>query len=223
MTKINTEMMPGRKRNRPIKDYTGIRFGRLTATCLVQRDPKGADHVWRFHCDCGMEKIANIRNVRSGRTTSCGCAFIEMVVARNTTHGLSKAHRREYRSWKDMRARCSNPNDSDYPDYGARGIRVCDRWSDFAVFLADMGHRPAGHTLDRIDVNGGYEPGNCRWADHKVQANNKRSNMRLTINGVTKTLQGWSDHHGVGRSTVRWRLSQGWPLERVFSQDDYRR
>lgn len=223
MLKVYTETPEGRVRNRPIKDCTGMRFGRLVALSLVQRDPKWQGHRWLFRCDCGAEKVASIKTVTSGHTSSCGCLATQVLVSRNATHGLSRDHRREYRSWKDMRARCANTNDSDYADYGGRGIRVCERWNDFAAFLADMGSRPAGKTLDRIDVNGGYEPGNCRWASAGVQANNKRSNLRLSIDGVSRTLQEWSDMHGVGRSTVRWRLRQGWPLDRVFSKEDHRR
>lgn len=222
MDVIETPKLPGRQRNRPIKDYAGHRFGRLTATQLVER-MESRDHRWAFLCDCGNEKIASIRSVRSGNTSSCGCRHKEQLVARNATHGLSKVQPGAYRSWKDMRARCSNPGDSDFVDYGGRGIRVCAEWDDFAVFFADMGPRPKGRTLDRIDVNGGYQPSNCRWATSKTQANNKRSNARLTIAGETKTLQEWSEYHGLERTTVRWRLAQGWALERVFSKEDFRR
>ena len=122
-----------------------------------------------------------------------------------------------------MRARCRNPNDTSFRDYGGRGIRVCDRWEDFASFFEDMGERPEGMTIDRIDVNGHYEPGNCRWADDITQANNKRSNVRITRDGVSKTLQEWADATGIKRETIRWRLRQGWPIDRVFSHDDFRK
>jgi len=217
-----TEKPPGRQRNRPLKDYTGERFGRLVAIRFISRDLKYNGHKWLFACDCGEERIINIRSVTGGHTQSCGCLFSEIMVARNTTHGLSKANQREYRSWKDMRARCRNPNDTDWHLYGERGIRVCERWDDFANFLADMGRRPKAYTLDRIDTNGNYEPSNCRWATSKTQANNKRSNVCITVDGDTRTAQAWSDYYGIKRETVLWRLKQGWPVEKVLSRKDYR-
>lgn len=121
-----------------------------------------------------------------------------------------------------MRSRCRNPNDSDYADYGGRGIAVCDRWQAFAAFYDDMGDRPAGFTLDRIDVNGNYEPTNCRWAGAQQQANNKRSNRAIEIGGVSQTLQQWCDQFGVEPSKARYRLRQGWALDQVFSLGDFR-
>lgn len=142
--------------------------------------------------------------------------------ARNTKHGLSRTERATYRSWKDLRARCQNPNDSDYKDYGGRGITFDPRWEDFAVFFAEMGRRPEGMSLDRIDVNGNYEAGNCRWATAMTQANNKRSNHRIEWNGRSQTLMEWSRETGVDQSKARYRLKQNWPLEAVFSREDFR-
>lgn len=213
-----------RKRNRPLKNYAGDRFGRLTAVRMVERDvSKAGNHLWLFRCDCGNEKQTRIRYVTSGHTTSCGCAFRELMVERNTTHGLSRKQPYEYRSWKDMRGRCLNPNDSDFKDYGGRGITVCERWNDFAAFFEDMGPRQHGETIDRIDVNGNYEPGNCRWAPAGIQSRNKRNNHRLTINGETLTLAEWCRHFGIEPSKVRYRLKQGFPVEEAFSSEDHRR
>lgn len=221
---IRVEKPAGRLINRALKDYAGVRFGRLVALSLVERDQtKENNHQWRFRCDCGTEKTIRIKLVRAGKTSSCGCLFSEMMATRNTTHGLSGANRSEYRSWKDMRSRCFNPNNSDFKDYGGRGITVCERWNDFSLFLEDMGEKPAGHTIDRIRVNEGYSPDNCRWATTTVQANNKRSNHVVTMNGETKTLQQWSDLFGLDSSKVRYRLAQGWPLDRVFGSGDGRR
>jgi hypothetical protein len=222
MPHLVTEKLPGRQRNRRLKDYAGQRFGMLVALALVEREPKENNHLWRFRCDCGNEKDCRIKVVRSGHATSCGCRLSAMVSERNATHGLSRKHPREYRTWKDMRGRCNTPGNTDFPDYGGRGIKVCDQWSEFAVFLSDMGERPSGKTIDRIDVNGDYEPGNCRWADGHVQANNRRSNHNITIGGVTRTLQQWCDLHGVEPSKARWRISQGWAQDRIFSKDDFR-
>jgi hypothetical protein len=218
---LHTDKIPCRQRNRPLKDYTGQKFGKLTALSLVERRADN-NHIWRFSCECGNQKDAGIKNVKSGHTTSCGCVFRSMMVKRNTKHGLSRQLASTYRSWKDMRSRCLNPRDFDYADYGARGIGVCERWSDFAAFVADMGKRPKGKTLDRIDVNGHYEPGNCRWADAKQQANNKRSNHTIKFNGETKTLAQWCEQFSVEPSKVRYRIKAGWSLERIFSLKDGR-
>ena len=219
---IQTVKPDGRVRNRGLKDYAGIRFDRLTAVELVSRENKYNDHEWRFVCDCGNSVVLRIKSVRSGHTGSCGCKAKELLSARNTTHGLSKVRREEYRSWKDMRGRCNNLGDSDYKDYGGRGIAVCREWESFDRFFSDMGEKPKGATLDRIDVNGNYEARNCRWATAKEQANNKRTNVYICIGGVEKTLQEWSDVYGVRRETARWRMKQGWPIESVFSKADYR-
>lgn len=218
---IKTEKMPGRQRNRPIKDHTGIVYGMLTAVHLVERR-EDKRHKWLFKCECGNEATISVNSVVSGHTKSCGCLLQEVLLKRNTTHGVTQVNKREYRSWKDMRARCNNPRDSDYKDYGGRGIKYCERWNDFSLFLLDMGDRPAGFTLDRIDVNGDYGPDNCRWASDKTQANNKRNNRFVEIDGVTKTLQEWSDIYGIDRSKVRYRLNQGWPVEKAFSYEDFR-
>ena len=207
-------------RNRRIKDYAGERFGRLTVLGVIERDREWNNHLMEVRCDCGVTARKRIKLMRSGHTASCGCLASEITAARNATHGLSRDHRREYRSWKDMRARCNNPSDSDYADYGGRGIAVCDRWADFAAFYEDMGDRPEGMTLDRIDVNGNYEPQNCRWASSKTQANNKRTNHIIEIDGESRTLQAWCDQHGVEPSKVRYRLSVGLtPIEALTSGD----
>jgi hypothetical protein len=112
-----------------------------------------------------------------------------------------------------MKTRCNNPNFVGHKDYGGRGITYCDRWEDFVSFFEDMGERPEGTSLDRIDNNGNYEPGNCRWATQVVQHNNKRSNQRITVNGFTRTAAHWARLLGVDRHVVLERLKLGWPEE----------
>lgn len=219
---IATEKLEGRKRNRSIKDYSGMRWGRLTAVALALRS-ETRDHKWRFACDCGGEIVTNIKLVKAGKTSSCGCLFREMMAARNTTHGLSSVHQDEYRIWKNMRARCQSPTNKSFPDYGGRGIAVCERWQDFANFIADMGPRPSGASLDRVDVNSGYGPENCRWVGAVEQANNKRNNRVIEWGGVAKTLQQWCAEYGVEPSKVRYRLSQGMTLEAALTSGDLRR
>lgn len=202
------------RNKRPLKDYSGRRYGRLVALY-----PSAITGKWIWKCDCGSLAVKSVKSVRDGNTRSCGCLFTESLVNRNTTHGLSKAHPRTYRSWKDMRSRCYNPNNTEFHNYGGRGITVCEKWASFAQFFADMGDRPEGLTIERRDVNCDYEPNNCEWATPEVQSNNKRNTVRLTINGETKSLAMWCKHYGVEQSKAGYRLKHG--LD-PFSNEDFR-
>lgn len=115
-----------------------------------------------------------------------------------------------YWLWSRMISRCGNPKYKDYPNYGGRGIRVCERWKDFASFYADMGEKPPGMSIDRIENDGHYEPGNCRWATPIEQSNNRRSNHRVTINGVTQTISQWARQYNLHRHTLYGRIKYGW-------------
>jgi hypothetical protein len=121
-----------------------------------------------------------------------------------------------YYCWATMKQRCKNPRASKYGFYGARGVTYCDRWEKFANFIADMGPRPPGTTLDRIDSNGNYEPGNCRWANHEEQHNNTRRNVFVEFGGKNLTLSQWSRLTGVPKPTLARRAKDGWPPERMF-------
>lgn len=159
-----------------IKDITGQRFGKLTAVALVGRIEGRT--VWRFRCDCGSSYEGRSGHVHDGRVSSCGCAKVEARRARPDWHGLTNSA--EHRCWTNMLTRCCNANSQDWENYGGRGIQVCERWLDFKSFHADMGQKPsASHSIDRIDVNGNYEPGNCRWATPKEQRANQRPIERL--------------------------------------------
>ena len=138
------------------------------------------------------------------------------LAARNFRHGHHGT--RTYKSWDKMMRRCLNTRNIGYKNYGGRGVTVCERWKTFSNFMKDMGPRPSIHySIDRFpDANGNYEPGNCRWATSKQQANNRRSNRLITINGVTKTLAKWASRSPVSYAAIHMRLRSGWPIEKAL-------
>ena len=204
-----------------LKDISGQQFGRLT---VIERrgSTKHSDATWRCRCECGNEAVVIGRCLISGRTRSCGCLRREMAAnLSKPTHGMTST--KLFRVWGNMRERCSRPRHKSFDSYGGRGITVCAEWqNDFKAFYdwaMANGYRD-GLTIDRIDTNGNYEPSNCRWATQKEQQNNRRSNRRITYNGETMTTQQWSERLDIHVDTIRWRLSHGWPLERVFSKGE---
>ena len=139
---------------------------------------------------------------------------------RSATHGHGRrgAQTQEFRTWISMRRRCNDPDYRAYPNYGGRGITVCERWQSFQAFLDDMGPSPSPkHTLDRLNGDESYSPSNCRWATRIEQNNNRRNNLLLTVNGRTQTVAEWSREIGIGQATLKWRIRQKWPAERVIS------
>lgn len=190
-----------------IQDMAGRRFAQLVAIRVAGKASSG-DLKWEFRCDCGMVFVANGYYARCGKIINCPeCAKARSRSA-SVTHGLTETP--EYRLWTDIQSRCHNPRSTAYANYGGRGIVVCDRWrQSFEAFFADMGKRPPGLTIERENTNGNYEPGNCRWATPLEQANNKRNNIRICLDGVTKTLMQWSREFGVSSHAVRFRLRAG--------------
>lgn len=158
-------------------DLTGRTFGRLVALHAVP----GKRLRWLCLCNCGVEKLIEGSSLRSGRTESCGCLHVEVSAEASRTHGLRKTP--TYFAWVNMRNRCERSTNEHYDRYGGRGIVVCERWKKFENFLADMGLKPAGLTLDRVNNDGNYEPGNVQWASRSEQAQN-RSSSSVTIQQV---------------------------------------
>lgn len=197
----------GRKRI----DITGKRFGRWTV--LHPTDLRsGSDYKWRCLCDCGNEKLVSSSSLKEGSSKSCGCFLVE----KNTRHGLRGT--RVYSIWAAILQRCNNPNNNGYPNYGGRGVKVCERWMKFENFYADMGANPGGMTVDRIDNDGDYCPENCRWATQKEQVQNRRNTRLFTYKDVSMVLDDWARKIGIKRSTLSMRIySYGWSIEKALT------
>lgn len=195
-------------------DLVGLRFGLLTVLSPVEREgEKFSD--WLCHCACGKECSKPSVCLRDGRATHCGCV--------RKVAGLLKAEfSAEYKSWQSLRGRCLNPKDDHFEQYGGAGITVCERWAgrnSFVLFLADMGPKPSPEcTVDRKENSLGYSPENCRWATPLQQGNNRRNNIRVTIDGVTKTVAQWARHKGIQPSVVNKRRRRGWDSVRAISE-----
>ncbi len=201
-----------------LKSYSvnirGQKFGRLTA--LEPFANARRTLYWLCECDCGVTKLVQGTKLRSGHTKSCGCLRGEVVSGANTTHGLSAS--RTYEVYSGMKKRCLNQNSKSYADYGARGIKICDRWlHSFENFLADMGERPEGHTLERDNNDGPYSPENCRWATRQEQACNTRRNRFITFQGLTLTVDAWERRLRLRPNSVGQRLRRGWDAERALT------
>jgi hypothetical protein len=164
--------------------------------------------MWLFRCDCGKETVAQVSNVVRGSTKSCGGHHHRHAGKRRTG---------EYNAWQNMLRRCRDERAPCYGNYGGRGICVCERWNVFENFLADMGPRPSPqHSIDRINNEGNYEPSNCRWATRAEQANNTRTNRRLTALGRTETMETWARLFSMNSVTLLKRLESGLWTERAL-------
>jgi hypothetical protein len=198
-------------------DLTGKRFGRLL---VIQRVFTGKPPTfWLCRCDCGTEKQVRYFDLKSGHTSSCGCYRRDFPVIQKTKHGHANARgcSSTYSSWLNMKNRCDNQQGQDYHHYGGRGIAYEPRWADFENFLADMGVKPKGLTLERVDNSRGYSKENCKWATRKDQSRNRRDNVRLTYKGETRVIGEWSEILGISKSAIRSRLAYGWSVEEALS------
>lgn len=201
------------------QDLSGKRFGRWLVVDRAE-NRCGRSH-WNCVCKCGATASVAACSLTLGKSVSCGCFNVEGTIERCLTHGHANGGNgtRTYNCWRNMKARCTNPKNHKWPDYGGRGITICDKWFAFDGFLADMGECPTNHSIDRIDVNGNYTPDNCRWANPTEQANNQRDNTRLTLNGVTRTVSEWSRATGIQHTTILQRINRsGWSVERALTE-----
>ena len=201
------------------KDYTGIKKNRLTFVSLdhIHHTPAGKKiPYWLVKCDCGNEIVRSSKDIMSQHTLSCGCLQKEKASEAQKTHGQSQT--RLYRTWENMKKRCYKEYSSRYQEYGARGITVCDEWrNSFEAFYkwAYANGYDDLMTIDRIDVNGNYEPSNCRWVISKDQAMNKRSNHIISLNGVDYSATELSELYSIPIKTIYARISRGDTGERI--------
>jgi len=185
-----------------IIDMTGKRFCRLLVISTAGKS-KGGKIMWMCKCDCGEIKPIAGHHLRSGATKSCGCLDREKAIERFTTHG--EAHKtREWQTWVNIRNRCYNKNNISYPNYGARGITVCDRWLEsYENFLDDMGRCPGGCTIDRIDNDKGYSPSNCKWSTRAEQMRNTRRNVWVEFKGKRMVQKDFANLIGAKQNSLQ--------------------
>lgn len=195
---------------------SGQKFGRLTALYRLHNYHKKGTY-WLCVCDCGNFTEVLLPNLKRGTSKSCGCLQREQAIKANGTHEKSNTHL--YYIWRSMKYRCYDKHIKAYKNYGARGITVCSEWKDnfqaFYDWSMNNGYKE-GLTIDRIDNNGNYEPNNCRWVDRKQQGRNRRSNILITINGVTRCLMEWCEILGLNYGTINNRIRRGWCIEKAL-------
>lgn len=195
-------------------DLTGQKFGRLVV--LGRKGSKNGKAAWECRCECGQIIVSRSCDLKQEKQTSCGCIKKE---GTHKTHGKSKD--RLYRIWRNMKTRCANENIKAYKDYGGRGIKVCDEWIDNFQSFYDwsMANGYSDRlTIERVNVNGNYEPSNCKWATMKDQQRNKTNNHLLTFNGDTLTLAEWSEVTGIHRATLKSRLDAGCTVGKTLTE-----
>lgn len=196
------------------KASIGRKYNMLTVLREVM--PKSGRTMVLCKCDCGEEAVALLSKIKRGEKKSCGCLRLIRLREKCVTH--QRGGTPEHIAWAAMIQRCTNPKEKSFKHYGGRGITVCDRWRKFENFFQDMGARPKGHSIDRIDNGEGYYKENCRWATPAAQNRNKRTNWNIAFNGETKCLKDWAEEVGIHWQTIRSRLTMGWPAERALTE-----
>lgn len=202
----------------PAPNIEGQRFGRLVAV-RPSGKTKHRLSIWECICDCGGTARSTIGNLRGGQSRSCGCWRSEAVKAPRSHGDARRGGTKEYIAYRNMIARCGNPLNASYPNYGGRGVSVCERWlSGYSEFLSDVGRAPSSeHSIDRINPHGDYRPDNVRWVTMIDQQRNRRHHVRVTWEGRDRILGELCSEHGLHRHTVMDRLHRGWTLERALS------
>lgn len=205
-----------------MKIRIGSRFTRWKVMSEAPRDRNGR-RMFHCRCECGVERSVYAEGLAAGRSKSCGCLKVEtcakiMVAGRKPPDPNARYKRPEYGVWRAMRDRCNRPKNKNYADYGGRGIKVYPEWdSSFDAFFAHLGPRPTSkHSIDRIDNDGDYEPGNVQWAVRTQQVRNTRLARIVTFNGETLHLKEWASRFGIGYSALKYRLAHGWGFERAI-------
>lgn len=202
------------------KNIKGQRFGRLVALGPIKQDDRC--RVWWFcKCDCGNTTTIIASDLSHNGTKSCGCITRERLKTRNTTHGLR--YSRFYNIWCGIIQRCTNPNDKAYHNYGGRGIYICDKWRDsfeeFYKFVKTLpNHNNTNYSLDRIDNDDGYKPGNIHFATATEQSRNCRTNRLVTYQNTTKCLTAWAEEFSINPETLAGRLDKGWGIEKALTK-----
>jgi len=182
----------------------GMSFGRLTVYDRCYKLRKTRNVHWKCVCICGNKRLVAGAMLKSGSTKSCGCYARQITRETNTRHGMYGTI--EYRAWSRMRHRCNSKNGINYASYGGRGISVCKQWDDFRNFYKDMGKRPDGMSLDRINNDKGYYPENCRWTTKKYQANNRRSNIWFMVDSRRWSLTAFCEEHRLNYKSIHAKL-----------------
>lgn len=203
---------------RQLIDAVGEKHGKLTIISRSKFKTKDGIVLWDCMCECGNIKRYQLWDLRAKKTKSCGCSKAEFIRKARTIH--NGVNRIEYRTWSGIKTRCYNKNDKQYKNYGGRGISMCSRWiNSFENFISDMGYRPDDKTsIDRINVNGNYEPDNCRWADRSEQAKNRTNNIILKFNDMEYTIRDFSEMLSVKIWVVKWQLRKGLNAVEIYNK-----
>lgn len=200
------------------KNIVGEKFGRLTVESFSHTDGRRRAQ-WNCVCDCGSKCIVTGISLRCNHTMSCGCLQDEHLKSGSISHGYTNTP--VWKAWRAMRYRCRSKNNDRYMNYAGRGISCCERWNVFENFLQDMGEPPAGYTLERIDVNGNYEPSNCKWITADAQYSNKTTTLFVSFHGGKYSFRDLVKASGIKHMTAYARYrTYGWTAERTFGNVD---